>query len=113
MERLGIDQKLQQNQVLVSPNRKYTLIQQGDGNLVLYESQTSKPIWHTNTATGAGNFAIMQGDGNFVVYDKDGKPLWGANSNRSNFKGCLIVTDDGKISVVDQTTDVTSAPARK
>lgn len=109
---LAIDQKLLQNQSIVSPNRKYFLIQQSDGNLVLYQTDTGKATWHTNTASGSGNFANLQADGNFVVYDSKGSPLWSAGSNRSNFKGVLIVTDKGKISIVDVVFDVTGVPAK-
>lgn len=110
-EYLIIDQKLLQNQSVVSPNRDYTLIQQGDGNLVLYNH--GKPLWQANTATGAGNFTILQADGNFVVYDSKGSPLWAAGSNRKDFKGILIVTDQAKISILDVVFDVTSAPPKK
>ena len=40
-ESLGIDQKL------TSSNGKYSLIMQGDGNLVLYAP--SRPVWATRT----------------------------------------------------------------
>lgn len=59
----------------------YTLIMQGDGNLVLYESQGSSqvPLWSSGTWGHPGAWAIMQGDGNLVVYVHSGHeqvPLW-------------------------------------
>ena len=111
-EYLVIEQKLYQNQSIYSPSRKYVLIQQSDGNLVLYLNGTGRATWHTNTATGSGNYAVLQSDGNFVVYDQNGTALWGAGSNRDNFQGILIVTDDGKITILDFAFDVTSAKAR-
>lgn len=105
---LGVDQSLLANQYIFSPNLKYKLEQQGDGNLVLYEVSSGTATWHTNTATGYGNYAKLQGDGNFVVYDQGGTALWGAGSNRDNFEGVLLVTNEGKIAILDYVFDVTS-----
>jgi nucleoid-associated protein YgaU len=63
-ESLGIDQKL------TSSNGKYTLIMQGDGNLVLYaESNTS--VWATRTQGSGAVRASLQDDGNLVLYTKE------------------------------------------
>lgn len=112
MECLRAGSSLVQNQSIVSPNRRYVLTQQNDGNLVIYDKQNnSTPTWHSNTATGGQNRVVMQNDGNFVVYDNNG-PIWSASSNRDNFQGCLMLTDEGRLMIYDQVFDVTNAPAR-
>ncbi|HEY3458138.1 MAG TPA: choice-of-anchor D domain-containing protein [Bryobacteraceae bacterium] len=58
--------------------QSFSLVMQGDGNLVLYR-QDGTPIWNTGTYgqnCGANQcFAAFQGDGNLVVYNGS-KPLW-------------------------------------
>ena len=55
---------------ITSLNGKYFAMMQTDGNFVIYQSDTQKALWHTNTY--GGNYtsyrAMMQTDGNFVVY---------------------------------------------
>jgi LysM repeat protein len=63
-ESLGIDQKL------TSSNGKYTLIMQGDGNLVLY-TESNTPVWATRTQGSGAVRASLQDDGNLVLYTKE------------------------------------------
>ncbi|MGH3380912.1 MAG: hypothetical protein ACRDP6_39870 [Actinoallomurus sp.] len=77
-----------------SLNGAYTLLQQTDGNLVLYRGKT--PLWSTETGRHPGAYAVMQTDGNLVVYTKDKKALW--HSNTSGHPGAaLAVQDDGNL----------------
>lgn len=71
---------------ITSLNGKYFAMMQTDGNFVIYQSDTQKPLWHTNTY--GGNYtsyrAMMQTDGNFVVYGiKNGAmtALWNAGTH--------------------------------
>lgn len=109
---LVVGQKLLENQSVVSPAYKYSLTQQTDGNLVLYENSTGRATWHANSGTGRGNFTVLQSDGNFAVYTDGGDAVWAAGSNRDNFDGVLVVKDDGGIYVAQQVFDVTKARAR-
>ena len=70
----------------------YSLVQQGDGNLVLYKSG-GRPIW-SNSANGPTAWTIMQGDGNLVSYDVIGRPRWASNTG-GNGASRLVVQDDG------------------
>jgi hypothetical protein len=56
-----------------SPDGLYSLIMQGDGNLVLY-AQGSGARWSSGTYS-PGAIAWMQGDGNLVVYSQAGAAL--------------------------------------
>ncbi|UYZ61416.1 N-acetylmuramoyl-L-alanine amidase [Hymenobacter weizhouensis] len=84
-------QTLQQGQSLRSPNGQYTLLMQGDGNLVLY--QGSQALWHTHTWGRPHITAcVMQGDGNLVLYDNSGTPHW--NTGTWNYPGSYVTLED-------------------
>ena len=87
---------------LISPNGRFHLDMQQDGNLVLYRTDDNKPIWHTDTwarvlgTHRGGDYAIMQKDGNLVVYSVDFGAIW---DSKTNGRGeCdLRVQDDGNL----------------
>ena len=85
------------NVSLVSPNGRFSLLFQPDGNLVLYRSD-GVPLWASNTSGIAPGQAIMQTDGNFVVYDSDGTPWW-ASGTSGNAGAELVLRDDGDVLV--------------
>lgn len=97
--RLYSGQKLtgQYNQTIYSPNRRYKLTMQSDGNVVAYDGtaaiwakhgqkpystlemqtdanlvlydSTHTALWATNTLGNNGSYLEAQNDGNFVLYD--------------------------------------------
>jgi len=80
---------------LKSPNGRYRLVMQGDGNLVLYWK--SYAIWASNTRSHSGDFATMQGDGNFVVY-QGRRAIWASGSARGgNAAYSLNLQNDGNV----------------
>jgi len=93
-ESLGIDQKL------TSSNGKYTLIMQGDGNLVLY-TESNAPVWATRTQSSGAVRASLQDDGNLVLYTKEEErrfrrdvPVAVWASKTSGEKVRLVLQDD-------------------
>ena len=93
-ESLGIGQKL------TSSNGKYTLIMQGDGNLVLY-TESNTPVWATRTQGLGAVRASLQEDGNLVLYTKDVErrfrrdvpaAVWASHTSGENVR--LILQDD-------------------
>lgn len=101
-DRLNSGQSLTSGQSLISPNRAFTLIMQGDGNLVIYRSGQAQ--WASSTS-GAGNWVVMQGDGNLVIYTAAGKPLW--DSKTAGKPGAhLRMQDDGNLVVYQGGTAV-------
>ncbi|MFD0532324.1 hypothetical protein ACFQ1I_46420 [Kitasatospora arboriphila] len=82
-----------------SPNGVYHLMQQQDGNLVLY-GPANHVLWATGTAQQvigdySHRYAQMQYDGNFVVYDGN-TPVWA--SNTAGFpEARLVLQDDGNL----------------
>lgn len=79
-----------------SPDGRFMLVYQSDGNLVLYGP--SGWIWHSNTYGTSPGRAEMQGDGNLIVYDASGAWKWqsGTNGNNGAF---LSVQSDGNMVV--------------
>lgn len=70
--------ELQPGESLTSQNGKWTLLMQGDGNLVEYSKSgagsPADPTWSSNTPGHNGAYALMQTDGNLVVYPPGGGP---------------------------------------
>ena len=60
--------QLTPGQQISSPDGRYRLIFQTDGNLVIYRAD-GVPVWWTGTVGISPNVARMQTDGNFVIYD--------------------------------------------
>jgi hypothetical protein len=84
-------------QSLVSPNGRFKLAMQSDGNLVLYGD--GLVLWDSGTLNDAPDTAMMQGDGNFVVY-KANRPIWSSGTS-SSVRGLyrLAVQNDGNVVV--------------
>jgi hypothetical protein len=72
--RLLAGQTLRAGQTLASPNGRYRLQQQNDGNLVV--KHNGKGVWSTKTHGNPGARLIVQDDGNVVVYSATGRALW-------------------------------------
>jgi hypothetical protein len=88
---------LHADESLVSPDGRFRLSFQSDGNLVLYRSD-GVPIWASNTSGITPGQALMQTDGNFVVYDADGVPWW-ASGTSGNSGAELVLRNDGDLLV--------------
>jgi hypothetical protein len=72
---LPSDSQLAPGQQISSPDGRYRLVFQTDGNLVIYRADGA-PVWSTGTWGISPNVARMQSDGNFVVYDTANTPHW-------------------------------------
>ncbi|MEZ4320094.1 MAG: peptidoglycan DD-metalloendopeptidase family protein [Myxococcota bacterium] len=83
------------NQSLGSCDGRFSLVMQGDGNLVLYRAGGTA-LWHTQTHGNPGAWAVMQGDGNLVVYSVWGTPLWSSGTH-GHAGSTLAVQNDGNV----------------
>jgi hypothetical protein len=92
MDTLGVGKQLLPGESLISQDKRFTAILQGDGNFVVYRG--SFPLWASNTSGKPVRNLIMQGDGNLVVYDPSGAPLWAAATN-GNPGATFIMQNDG------------------
>ena len=88
---------------LLSSNGQYSLIMQGDGNLVEY-GENGSPIWASGSyGIGTAPYkVIMQGDGNLVIYQADGGWTW---ATRTYGEGVapytLMLQDNGTLVIED------------
>jgi len=69
------DQDLVAGEQLNAPNQPYSLIMQGDGNLVLYRTDLQRALWASDTVGYPGAHAEMRSNG-FRIVDPSGKLLW-------------------------------------
>jgi hypothetical protein len=78
-----------------SSDERFTLIDQSDGNTVLY-GPANQPLWSSNTARYADVWnLIMQNDGGLVSYDRHGNPIWASNK-LSRGATLMVQGDDNK-----------------
>ncbi len=86
--------RLYPGQSIDTADRRFHLMLQGDGNLVLYSP--THALWATGTDGKSIAFLAMQPDGNLVLYDRSSKPIWFSNtSGRANLR--LVVQQDGNL----------------
>ena len=79
-----------------SPNGRFFLTMQSDGNLVIYRISDNRAIWASNTMGSGAVKAVMQYDGNFVLSTSNGVAKWASNTSGrpDNF---LLLRDDGNM----------------
>lgn len=88
---------------LVSTDKRFRLLYQRDGNLVLYGP--SGPLWATGTSGQSVGFVSLQGDGNLVVYNGAIKPVWASATNGKPVQR-LLVQNDGNVVMYSATAAV-------
>jgi hypothetical protein len=82
----------------VSVDGAFTLLNQLDGNVVLYATGGGAR-WASGTAGISPGTTSMQGDGNFVVYDASGQPRFHTGTHGT--PGATLRIDAlGRLSVV-------------
>lgn len=84
-----------------SPNSKYYVIYQIDGNLVVYENSTKKAVWNSCTATNTMKRCVLQVDGNLVIYDKNNNPAWHSHTNEKR-NASLYLSDNGELCIYSE-----------
>jgi hypothetical protein len=102
-QRLASGAELAGDQAIRSADGRFELIQQRDGNLVLYridDASTRTPLWASNTTGKAGARTCMQGDGNLVVISASGDPLW-SSKTEGHPGATLELENDGLLTVRD------------
>lgn len=93
-DRLNPGQTLIPGTQIGSPNGRYRLIYQTDGNLVLYGPR--RALWASDTNGRFPGVAIMQTDGNLVIYGLRNEVIW-SSGTWGNPDSFLIVQDDGNL----------------
>ncbi|MFS0718010.1 curculin domain-containing protein [Arthrobacter sp. 1P04PC] len=75
-----------------SPNSRYRLLYQTDGNLVLYGPDG--PLWDSGSNGRGAGACIMQADGNLVLYGPNDEYVWDTETD-NNPGSRLVIQDDG------------------
>jgi hypothetical protein len=89
--KLRAGETLRVGESLFSPNQRYRLDVQEDGNVVLSTDKGGK-LWSTKTAqTGKNNYLEMQQDGNLIVYTDKHELKWQSNTSVG---GSFVVLQD-------------------
>ncbi|MFV0459962.1 MAG: hypothetical protein ACK5MT_14450 [Actinomycetales bacterium] len=90
-----------------SPDGRYRLIQQSDGNLVAYSP--TRAVWWSGTV-GANGIAAVQQDCNVVVYDDADSPVWTTGTSASTGFCTLAMQSDGNVVLYRYATATTATP---
>lgn len=91
--RQQVIQQLSGGQSMLSPDGRFQLSMQLDGNLVLYMG--SQALWDTHTWGTSADRAVFQPDGNLVVY-AGATPLW-SSGTWGNPGSELALQNDGNL----------------
>lgn len=91
---LNNNQILSQGQSITSPDARFVLVLQPDGNLVEYGP--AGVVWSSNTTNGYQ--LIMQPDGNLVLYSSAAAPVWSSNT-QGDPTAALKIQNDGNLVV--------------
>lgn len=80
-----------------SPNMKYYLIFQSDGNLVLYPTGKDSAEWSSATYGNPSAILSIQKDGNVIIYNDStkSKVLWKSDTGGTNKSTFLMADDNG------------------
>ena len=92
-----MDENIYPGKVLLSPNMKYCLRMQKDGNVALYDEKSAH-YWLSNTnAKPFGSYnLVLQGDMDFVAH-KFGERIWASNTSSTERPSDLkVVLQDDK-----------------
>lgn len=95
---------LRPGDVMISADKRWRMIMQGDGNLVGYDN-SGKAFW-SSKSSGKGQAPhqlVMQGDGNLVIYDALGKATWNIGKNSKNAPFRAIIQGDRNFVVYEAT----------
>lgn len=104
---LAPGEALYANESLSSCNGLYTLVMQGDSNVVLYDNSTGVALWNSQTVGKGGDVVVMQDDGNFVLYGAGG-PIW--HTGTHGYPGAALrVEEDGNVIVWNGWTSIWKA----
>lgn len=90
-------QILRAGHYLRSPNGRYALLEQTDGNAVVYRVKDKVALWSTQTNGHRGAYLDFQVNGDMVVYDSAHKPLWTSGTGGHADTGLLMQNDSNLV----------------
>ncbi|MEJ2858627.1 MULTISPECIES: hypothetical protein [unclassified Saccharothrix] len=95
-DRVVAGERLEAGQSKTSPDGRYRLTMQTDGNLVLYNAN-NQAVWHTHTNGTGATYAVLQYDGNFVVYAPHLEAKWHTNTWSSAADRFVVQNDSNLV----------------
>jgi len=96
---LNPGESLHAGQSVGSCDKRFTLVMQTDGNLVVYQNSPSRALWSSGTRGKGGDVAVMQADGNLVIYKASG-PVWWTHT-MGHVNSALAIHTDGNLVIYD------------
>lgn len=84
------------NHYLLSPDHRYGMLMQTDGNAVVYRVRDKAPLWASETRGHRGAYLDFEANGNLVVFDRAHKPLWASNT-AGHAGSYLVMQNDGNL----------------
>jgi len=87
-------------QTIETADRRFRLILQPDGNLVLYSP--TRALWASGTDGKSVSFLAMQSDGNLVLYDRSSRPVWFSGTHSVGAMR-LSIQQDGNLVLYNNT----------
>lgn len=93
-DRLNAGSTLYNGESLTSPNGRFKLNCQSDGNIVLYDG--NRPIWGTST-NSQGAKLLLDGNGFLRVAGGNGQVIWTGNGSGSWGNYSLCLQNDGNL----------------
>ncbi len=111
--RLFAGQTLASGACLQSLNKRFMLVMQTAGNLVLYDLSFSpaQAIFYNSTTGVAGSYLAMQGDGNLVIYTPSGTATWSTGTPTGSGNYMLQVQDPGNLVIYRDIWETSTAQA--
>ena len=97
-DRLHPGGSLAADQYIASPDHRYRLVMQSDGNLVDYADGTA--VWSTGTFGNPGARVVMRPDGNLVLYAPGNRAVWNSGSWTAGGSSSLVAHDGGDVTVI-------------
>ncbi|RYY35117.1 MAG: hypothetical protein EOP46_11150 [Sphingobacteriaceae bacterium] len=89
---LTTEQTLSSGITVSSPNGNYTMTNQTDGNLVVYNGST--PVWSSGTSGQGASTLKMQNDGNLVLYKNGAGPTWSSGTYQGGSADYYLVLNN-------------------
>lgn len=83
---------------VASPDGRFHLTMQTDGNLVHYGPTGA--LWGSNTVGSGASVASFQPDGNLVLYRSDGVPVWSTGTS-AYLCANMSIQNDGNVVIVN------------
>jgi hypothetical protein len=88
-----------------SASGEFILVNQPDGDVVIYRRADGAPVWRTDTLLsaelqGLPNRMVLQDGGNLVLFEATGIPRWSSQTSGRSVQRALV-SDDGRLVLVD------------